>query len=116
MPAHHSIMESACPCVRRKVATFWLACGIALAGLVSARPAFAQKLQLEIEPEWKGSALVLGKEIPGGKVEGMSISRLDGLLSQLALQRADKGPCKESRGARGLCGEYARPGHARRHE
>lgn len=48
-----------------------------------------QKLQLEIEPEWQGAPLVLGKELLGSKAKGMSISRLDGLLSGLALQRTN---------------------------
>jgi hypothetical protein len=52
-------------------------------------PASGQKLRLEIEPEWQGRPLVLNQKLPGGKVGGISISRLDGLLSQLALQRTD---------------------------
>ncbi len=56
-------------------------------------PAFGQKLQLEIEPEWQGKALVLDQPLAvengDGKASRISVSRLDGLLSQLALQRAD---------------------------
>jgi len=44
---------------------------------------------LEIEPEWQGSALVPGSKLPSPHVADLSISRLEGLLSQLALQRAD---------------------------
>jgi cytochrome c peroxidase len=44
---------------------------------------------LEIEPEWQGSPLVLGRELPSPHVADLSISRLEGLLSQLALQRSD---------------------------
>ncbi len=58
----------------------WLACLPA---------AFSQKLQLEIEPEWQGKPLVLSRKLPGELGNGISISRLDGLLSQLALQRLD---------------------------
>ena len=48
----------------------------------------AQKLKFEIEPEWQGKPLVLGSELPG-KTDGFSVSRFDGLLSQLELQRSD---------------------------
>lgn len=58
----------------------------------SAVPAAAQKLQLEIEAEWRWEGrpipLVFGK-ILKSKVDALSISRLDGLLSELALQRTD---------------------------
>lgn len=57
--------------------------------LIQVSPAAGQKLQLEIEPGWQGTPLLVGRELPGSKVEGMSISRLDGLLSELALQRSD---------------------------
>jgi cytochrome c peroxidase len=48
-----------------------------------------QKLQLEIEPVWQGKPLVLGQPLSNGTKAGISLIRLDGLLSQLALQRAD---------------------------
>jgi cytochrome c peroxidase len=57
--------------------------------LLSLGPAAAQKLRLEVEPEWQGKALVLERELPASKADRMSISRLDGLLSELALQRSD---------------------------
>jgi cytochrome c peroxidase len=57
--------------------------------LLSLGPAAAQKLRLEIEPEWRGNSLVLGRELSNTKADRMSISRLDGLLSELALQRSD---------------------------
>jgi cytochrome c peroxidase len=49
----------------------------------------AQKLQLEIDPQWQGRALALNRNLPGAKAESLSISRFDGLFSQLALQRTD---------------------------
>ena len=57
--------------------------------LVCLAPAFGQKLQLEIEPLWQGKPLALNQKLSGGRLADISISRLDGLLSQLALQRAD---------------------------
>ena len=57
--------------------------------MVCLSSAFGQKLQLEIEPEWQGKPLVLGQRLPNERVDGISVSRLDGLLSQLALQRTD---------------------------
>src|SRR6478736_1885999 len=48
-----------------------------------------QKLQLEIEPVWRGKPLVLGQPLSSATEAGISLSRLDGLLSRLALQRAD---------------------------
>jgi len=48
-----------------------------------------QELRLEIEPEWEGNPVVLGQTLPMGRVDGMSLSRVDGLLSRLALRRAD---------------------------
>ncbi len=57
--------------------------------MVCLSSAFGQKLQLEIEPAWQGKPLVLGQRLPSERVDGISISRLDGLLSQLALQRTD---------------------------
>ncbi len=57
--------------------------------MIQVSPAFAQKMRLEIEPEWQGHSLILGNELPDSKVSRLSVSRLDGLLSQLALQRSD---------------------------
>src|SRR5262245_55223761 len=69
----------------------WLLYGLFLC-LIQVFPAAAQKLQLEIQPEWRWDGqpvpLVLGKVL-ASKVDGLSISRLDGLLSELALQRSD---------------------------
>jgi cytochrome c peroxidase len=65
----------------------WLACCIFC--LAEASPARAQKLLLEIEPDWQGAPLLIGRELSGSKVAGISVSRLDGLLSELALQRLD---------------------------
>jgi len=62
---------------------------IALSWLVCLPHAFSQKLQLEIEPTWLGKPLTLGHKLPGQQVREISISRLDGLLSHLALQRKD---------------------------
>jgi cytochrome c peroxidase len=60
---------------------------LALAASVPSAP--GQKLQLEIEPQWHGRALAVHQTLPGTKAESLWISRLDGLISQLALQRAD---------------------------
>jgi cytochrome c peroxidase len=65
----------------------WLA--VILCVSVSLAPAKAQKLRLEIEPQWRGKPLVLGNQLSDSKVAKFSISRLDGLLSDLALQRSD---------------------------
>ncbi len=66
-----------------------MACWVVLGWLIFSPQMFGQKLQLEFEPEWQGRPLALNKKLPGARVDGMSISRLDGLLSQLALQRTD---------------------------
>src|SRR4051812_39392264 len=52
-------------------------------------PAVAEKLQIELVPQWNGRPLGCGKEIPRAKIHGFSISRLEGLVSELALQRMD---------------------------
>jgi len=64
-------------------------CWALLGWLIHPAPASAQKLQLEIEPEWRGKPIVLGNTLPGVPGKEISISRLDGLLSHLALQRTD---------------------------
>ncbi|MSU61456.1 MAG: hypothetical protein EXS31_03510 [Pedosphaera sp.] len=48
-----------------------------------------QKLHLEIEPVWRAAPLSFGREVSGWQGKRLSISRLDGLLSQLAIQRVD---------------------------
>src|SRR5262245_55558253 len=63
----------------------WLLWSFALACLGYCATAFGQKLRVEIEPQWQGQRLLLERALS----RGVSISRLDGLLSQLALQRAD---------------------------
>jgi cytochrome c peroxidase len=68
---------------------FWLACFLLPAWLVQLALANAQKLQLEFDPEWRGAPLILGRQLPDAHAKAMSISRFDGLLSQLALQRSD---------------------------
>ena len=62
---------------------------IVLTLLLGVSHTFAQKLRLEIEPEWQGKTLVLDQKLSGARVDGISVSRLDGLLSHLALQRLD---------------------------
>jgi cytochrome c peroxidase len=57
----------------------------------------AQKLQIELEPQWHDKPLLLGSELQGAKVERFSISRLDGLLSQLELQRSNGSWLKSDR-------------------
>ena len=66
-----------------------LACCLLLFWLLPLPRAGAQRLQLEIEPEWRGHGLNPGSQIKGSHLEGLSVSRLDGLLSELALQRSD---------------------------
>jgi cytochrome c peroxidase len=51
--------------------------------------AHGQKLRIEIEPQWRCKPFVLGSELSGSKVPGLSVSRFDGLLSDLELQRSD---------------------------
>ncbi len=53
------------------------------------RLAVAEKLQIEIEPEWNGRRLELNQQVIGAKGAPMSLSRIDGLLSGLALQRTN---------------------------
>ncbi len=48
-----------------------------------------QKLRLEFEPEWQGKPLRLNQRLDHKAGGEFSISRLDGLISQLALQRLD---------------------------
>jgi cytochrome c peroxidase len=66
-----------------------LACCFFLAWITQLTPLCGQKLQLEIIPEWNESSLALGRKLSSEGIDGMSVSRLDGLLSQLALQRVD---------------------------
>ncbi len=67
----------------------WLGLYILLAGFVQLPLANGQKLQIQLEPEWRDAPLILGRQLPDAHANTMSISRLDGLLSQLALQRSD---------------------------
>lgn len=63
----------------------WLA--LCICWLLQLCPASARKLQLEIQPEWQGKTLILERELPGDNA--LSLTRIDGLLSKLALQRLD---------------------------
>ena len=67
----------------------WLACGLALGWLAFAAQLSGQELRLEIVPEWEGNPVVLGETVSSERVSGMSLSRVDGLLSRLGLRRAD---------------------------
>src|SRR5437879_5221566 len=67
----------------------WLGCGVALGWLAFEAQVCGQELRWEIEPEWDGNPIVLGQTLPTGRLDGMSLSRIDGLLSRLALRRAD---------------------------
>ena len=89
IPTAHSPRAVGKPTIGSKFSGRQLAGLVAFGGMVCISSAFAQKLQLEIEPEWQGKPLVLGRRLPSKQVDGISISRLDGLLSQLALQRTD---------------------------
>src|SRR4051812_5541233 len=65
----------------RRVALFFVL-------VLAALSAPGQKLQLQIEPEWQGAPLALFRTLPA-KAADFSVSRLDGLLSELALQRTN---------------------------
>src|SRR5207244_1364797 len=67
----------------------WLGCGVTLGWLAFFPHLSGQALRLEIEPEWQGNPVVLGETLSAARVSGMSLSRVDGLLSRLALRRAD---------------------------
>ena len=67
----------------------WLFWGHVLAWLVTGSPASSQTLRVELEPEWRGTPLTPNRVLPSERWPGLSISRLDGLFSELALQRAD---------------------------
>lgn len=75
-------------CVLCRRPRVWLYALVGLAWLLCISTTYSQKLQLEIEPLWQGEPLILGRK-QAGQVDEISISRIDGLLSQLALQRAD---------------------------
>jgi cytochrome c peroxidase len=78
---------------RRAFFNRWWAWCLVLIGLASgcaSTPTVsAQKLCIELEPEWRGEPLVLNRVLSSDRRHSLSISRLDGLLSQLALQRLD---------------------------
>jgi cytochrome c peroxidase len=67
----------------------WLGCGVTFGWLAFFPHVSGQALRLEIEPEWQGNPVVLGETLSAARVSGMSLSRVDGLLSRLALRRAD---------------------------
>ncbi|PYK60740.1 MAG: hypothetical protein DME21_10910, partial [Verrucomicrobia bacterium] len=67
----------------------WLACGLALGWLAFDAQLSGQELRLEIVPEWEGNPVVPGETVSSERVSGMSLSRVDGLLSRLGLRRAD---------------------------
>lgn len=83
------------PFALEKFLRVWLLAALAGIGSLLVAPVSGQKLRLEFEPRWSGAALTPGQPLPGTTDE-MSVSRLDGLLSQLALQRTD-GTWLESR-------------------
>jgi cytochrome c peroxidase len=64
--------------------------------MLLALPAPAQKLRLEFEPLWGDAPLKLASPLALAQANDLTVSRLDGLLSELALQRAD-GTWLESR-------------------
>lgn len=64
--------------------------------MLLALPAPAQKLRLEFEPLWANAQLALASPLASSNATGLTVTRLDGLLSELALQRAD-GTWLESR-------------------
>ena len=76
-------------CVQDKILRVWLLVTLALIAPLFVAPASGQKLRLEFEPRWSDKALALGQSLSNATTNAMSISRLDGLLSQLALQRTD---------------------------
>jgi cytochrome c peroxidase len=62
---------------------------LALANSLISNSLFAQKMRIEFEPEWRGAVLSLNQPLRPSSTVGLSISRLDGLLSGIALQRMD---------------------------
>lgn len=68
---------------------FWWARLQFLVLMTFAVPSHGQKLRLEFEPKWGEAPLGLSQSVTGAVARGLSVSRLDGLLSRLALQRAD---------------------------
>ncbi|HKS36918.1 MAG TPA: MbnP family protein [Verrucomicrobiae bacterium] len=83
--------------VRGRWLKAWLTQSVALGCLAWGLRVSGQELRLEIEPEWEGNPVVPGKILATGRVPGMSLSRVDGLLSRLALQRADGSWLKSDR-------------------
>jgi hypothetical protein len=67
----------------------WLGCGVALGWLALNPQLSGQELRLELELEWKGNPVVPGETLSSERVSDLSLSRVDGLLSRLALRRAD---------------------------
>jgi cytochrome c peroxidase len=65
-----------------------IAIAVSLAWLLTGRSSFAEKLQIQIVPEWKGHPIQLNSP-PGPELKGFSLTRIDGLLSDLALKRTD---------------------------
>lgn len=74
----------------------WLGAILCLVNFVLPASGTAQKLRLEFEPQWQGRPLALNQTLSNSLVNGLSISRFDGLLSQLAVQKTD-GTWVESR-------------------
>lgn len=62
---------------------------VLLAGWLLQTEIFAQQLRLELNLVWRDRPLVLAQPIQASKADGFSITRLDGLLSELALQRTN---------------------------
>jgi hypothetical protein len=61
-----------------------------LLGWLLHRDVCAQQVRLEMNPVWSGRPLVLAQPIKDTKLTGFSLTRFDGLLSELALQSLSK--------------------------
>jgi cytochrome c peroxidase len=62
---------------------------VLLLGLLFRVDGLAQQVRLELNPVWHGRPLVLAQPIKDAKPTGFSLTRFDGLLSKLALQRTN---------------------------
>lgn len=74
----------------------WKTYAFPLALLLLALSAHAQKLRMEFEPLWANAPLAPARPPAHSHATNLTVTRLDGLLSELALQRAD-GTWLESR-------------------
>ena len=72
---------------QRFVVLWWRV--VLLLGLLFRLDGLAQQVRLELKPVWHGRPLMLAQPITDAKPAGFSLTRFDGLLSELALQRTN---------------------------